>query len=74
MQVGADNYTEQDQRNRIWFFPNKFWAATKGMPAEEVTRLMEEVEKYAEEKNLEALRKYPFVYVGDPYKDESNAA
>jgi hypothetical protein len=75
MPVESDSLTaEQDNRNRIWFFPNKFWAATKGMPADEVTRLMEEVEKLAEAKDVEALKKYPFVYVGDPYKGESTAA
>jgi hypothetical protein len=65
---------EAHHRERIWFFPNKFWAATKNMPEEEKNRLMEEVERYAEAKDLEALKKYPFVYVGDPYKDDRNAA
>jgi hypothetical protein len=74
MQVEADTTAEINHRERIWFFPNKFWQATKGMPAEEVDKLMEEVERYAETKNVEALRKYPFVYVGDPYKDGHNAA
>jgi hypothetical protein len=70
----ADSFAEQDSRNRIWFFPNKFWAATKGMPADEVSRLMDEVEKLAEAKDVEALKKFPFVFVGDPYKDETSAA
>ena len=74
MQVEADNTVEMNQRERIWFFPNKFWAATKGMDPEAVSRLMEEVEKYAEAKDMEALKKYPFVFVGDPYKDEDHAA
>lgn len=74
MQVESDNAVEINQRERIWFFPNKFWAATKGMPADEVSRLMEEVERCAEAKDVEALKKYPFVYVGDPYKDNHNAA
>lgn len=74
MQTESDSLVNQDQRNRIWFFPSKFWAATKGMPAEEVNRLMAEVESYAEAKNVEALKKYPFVFVGDPYKDEPSAA
>jgi len=69
MQVESDSFVEQNHRERIWFFPNKFWSATKGMPAEEVSRLMEEVEKLAEAKDVDALRKYPFVFVGDPYKD-----
>lgn len=74
MQVEADNTAEINHRERIWFFPNKFWAATKGMPAEEVSKLMEEVERYAEAKDVDALKKYPFVFVGDPYKDQHNAA
>ena len=44
------------------------------MPAEEVSQLMEEVEKLAEAKNTEALRKYPFVFVGDPYKNNDASA
>jgi hypothetical protein len=74
MQVESDHTAEINQRERIWFFPDKFWQATKGMPQDEVSKLMAEVEQYAEEKNMEALRKYPFVFVGDPYKNHNNAA
>jgi len=74
MQGEATYSDEVNHRARIWFFPNKFWAATKGMPKEEVNKLMEEVEKFAEEKNVEALRKYPFVFVGDPYTDQDQVA
>jgi hypothetical protein len=35
---------------------------------------MEEVEKLAEAKDVEALKKYPFVFVGDPYKDDHPSA
>jgi hypothetical protein len=65
--------TEVVHRERIWFFPHKFWQATKGMPKEEVNQLMAKVEEEAEAKNFDALRKYPFVFVGDPYKN-GNAA
>lgn len=74
MQVETERSEEVNQRERIWFFPNKFWAATKGMSPEEASHLMEEVEKYAEARNLEALKQYSFVYVGDPYKNKDNAA
>lgn len=74
MPVEADYSQDVNQRERIWFFPNKFWAATKDMPKEEASRLMEEVEKFAEAKDVEALRKYPFVFVGDPYKGHGSAA
>lgn len=68
-----DPYTEVSHRERIWFFPNKFWAATKGMPEEEVSRLMEEVETLAAAKDTKALSKYPFIFVGDPYRGDSAA-
>ncbi|HZD33370.1 MAG TPA: hypothetical protein VE779_17125 [Candidatus Angelobacter sp.] len=74
MQVESDYSAEASHRERIWFFPNKFWAATKGMSPEDAGRLMEEVEKYAEAKDVEALKRYPFVYVGDPYKHRDHAA
>ena len=74
MQVESDHTAEVSQRERIWFFPDKFWQATKGMPKDEVSRLMAEVEQYAEAKNVEALSKYPFVFVGDPYKHQNTAA
>ena len=73
MQVETD-HSEANRRERIWFFPNKFWAATKDMPEEEKDRLMEEVERYAAAKDIEALKKYPFVFVGDPYKDDRSVA
>jgi len=68
MQSESGSSLEANPRERIWFFPHKFWQATKGMPKDEVAKLMSEVEGYAEAKNFEALRKYPFVFVGDPYK------
>jgi tripartite-type tricarboxylate transporter receptor subunit TctC len=64
--------SESGHRNRIWFFPNKFWAATKGMPEEQVSSLMAEVESLAAAGDVQALRKYSFVFVGDPY-DKSAA-
>jgi hypothetical protein len=68
MAINPDGSSEVNHRDRIWFFPDKFWRATKHMPAEQVANLMAEVESYAEAHNVEALRKYPFVVVGDPYK------
>ncbi len=73
MTAEVDRYSQTSQRDRIWFFPNKFWQATKGMPSDEVNKLMEEVEGYAAAKDVEALKKYPFVFVGDPYKDDHAA-
>ena len=70
---GGSNNASVDRRERIWFFPHKFWQATKGMPKDEVTQLMSKVEEEAEAKNFDALKKYPFVFVGDPYRN-GNAA
>ncbi len=74
MQLGSDISAEINHRERIWFFPDKFWQATKGMPEDEVSRLMEEVERLAEAKDAQALSKFPFVFVGDPYNKQHNAA
>jgi len=70
----ADSTAEVNHRERIWFFPNKFWQATKGMPPEQASALMEEVERYANAGDAQALSKYPFVFVGDPYKKKKSAA
>jgi len=74
MESKLDVSAEANHRERIWFFPNKFWQATRNMPPDEVSQLMEEVERYAEARDMQALRKYPFVYVGDPYKNDKSAA
>jgi len=71
MESVADQPAEVNRRERIWFFPDKFWQTTKDMPPEQVSNLMEEVERYAAAKDLQALKKYPFVFVGDPYKKKS---
>ncbi len=70
----VDGSAEINHRERIWFFPDKFWAATKGMPEEQVSNLMAEVEGYAAAGDLQELRKYSFVFVGDPYKNDKSAA
>jgi hypothetical protein len=64
----SDGSAQSDRRNRIWFFPDKFWQATKNMPENEASSLMAEVERYAAAGDVQALSKYPFVFVGDPYK------
>jgi len=75
MAVMSEPATESEHRNRIWFFPHKFWQHTKDMPKDEAANLMAEVESYAAVGDLQALSKYPFVFVGDPYKRrEKNSA
>jgi hypothetical protein len=67
MQLISDCKTETQPRARIWFFPHKFWAATKNMPKEQAANLMAEVEGYAAAGDFQALSRYSFVEVGDPY-------
>jgi hypothetical protein len=71
MESVADQPAEVNHRERIWFFPDKFWQATKNMSPEQVSSLMEEVERHAAAKDVQALKKYSFVFVGDPYKKKS---
>jgi hypothetical protein len=40
------------------------------MPKDEAANLMAEVEGYATAGDVKALSKYPFVFVGDPYKKD----
>jgi hypothetical protein len=68
MESVADQPAEVNHRERIWFFPDKFWQATKDMPPDQASSLMQEVEAYAAAGDVQALKKYPFVFVGDPYK------
>lgn len=68
MALMSETTGDSDHRNRIWFFPDKFWQATKNMPKDEAENLMAEVESYAAAGDVQSLSKYPFVFVGDPYK------
>jgi hypothetical protein len=43
------------------------------MSKEEMADLMARVEQEAANKNFDALKKYSFVFVGDPYKGNSAA-
>ena len=70
----SDPASETSQRERIWFFPDKFWRATENMPPDQAAALMAEVEAYAAAGDVQALRKYPFVVVGNPYKNKQSAA
>jgi len=49
---------------RIWFHPPMFWAATKGMSQEQADRFLDEVLVLAEVRDLETLRRFPFVSIG----------
>jgi len=57
--------TAAELADRIWFNPQKFWAATKGVPQEEVDRLVDRLMRLAESRDLDALRRYDFISIGD---------
>jgi len=58
---------EQQQRERIWISPQKFWAVTKNMSSEETEKLMDTVTRLAQEDRIDLLKKFEFISVGDPY-------
>ncbi len=58
---------EVTKADLIWFFPHKFWAATRSMPKEHADRLLDEVIQLAEVRDLEALQKYDFVSLESRY-------
>ena len=59
--------TTANPADPIWFHPPQFWAATKEMSQEQADRLLDEVMILAETRDVDALRKFPFVSVG-PHK------
>jgi hypothetical protein len=59
---------EDETIDLIWFLPHKFWAATRDMPKQHADRLLEEVIELAEARDLDALRKYDFVSLENPYR------
>jgi len=52
---------------RIWLNPPKFWMATKGMSQEEVDRWMDHIWDLAERSDLESLKQFDFIMLGNPY-------
>jgi len=57
----------------IWFHPPRFWAVTKEMSQEEADRLLNEVIALAEIRDLDALRRFPFVSV-EPYEPRARVS
>jgi hypothetical protein len=56
-----------NQADRVWFLPQKFWSATKQMPAEEIDRLMERLMVFSAARDFESLQKFDFIVVGNPH-------
>ena len=51
-----------------WFFPHKFWAATRNMPKVEADKLLDKVIALSVVRDLVALRKFVFVCLENPYR------
>jgi hypothetical protein len=66
-QTGANSVNDQQQRERIWISPQKFWAVTKNMSSDETEKLMDTVTRLAQEDRIDLLKKFDFISVGDPY-------
>jgi len=54
--------------DRIWFYPSRFWAATKTMSAEAADELLNHVIQLAESEDLDELSRFDFVHFGNPWR------
>ena len=63
----------EQRKQRIWFHPPKFWAATNHMGKEEADELLNRVLLMAEHSELDRLRQYSFISVGLPKSSETNS-
>jgi hypothetical protein len=52
--------------DRVWFIPQKFWSATKGMSPQETEKLVEDGASLSAVRDFEALKKFDFIVVGKP--------
>jgi hypothetical protein len=64
----------QPRKQRIWFHPPKFWAATNHMGKEEADELLNRVLSMAEHAEFERLRQYTFISVGWPNPSTSQSS
>jgi hypothetical protein len=59
---------------KLWVLPTKYWTATSNMTPEQIDRMVEEILEFADHGNIEALRKYEFLSLEDPYLQQKRAA
>jgi hypothetical protein len=74
MESVADHPAQVNPHERIWVFPDKFWRATEGWSSDQVSDLMREVEAHAAAGNVQELKKYPFVFIGNPYEKNKSVS
>ena len=56
-----------NQADRVWLLPQKFWSATKEMPAEEIENLMDRLMVFSAARDFKSLQKFDFIVVGNPH-------
>jgi len=56
-----------NKADRVWLLPQKFWSATKEMPAEEIENLMERLMVFSAARDFESLQQFDFIVVGNPH-------
>jgi hypothetical protein len=56
---------------RIWFSLPKFWAATKGVPADEVDRFLNQLLQLAARRDLDVLQQFEFISIGDEWRKKT---
>jgi hypothetical protein len=56
----------ENQTDRVWLMPQKFWSATKEMSVDETERLVEHLMLLSAAQDFESLRKFDFIFVGQP--------
>jgi hypothetical protein len=49
----------------VWLVPQKFWAATKEMPGEDVEKLVERLMSLSAARDFDSLQKFDFIVIGD---------
>jgi hypothetical protein len=60
-------YMLQQPIRKVWVFPPKYWAATERMTESERENMMQEILDLAERGDTEALKKFDFLSLEDPY-------
>jgi hypothetical protein len=64
--------TAEEYPDRIWFSPPRFWAATRNMTKEEAKTFGEQIYSLAERRDIDRLRLYDFIQIGNPYRKADN--
>jgi len=62
----------EQQKQRIWFHPPRFWAATNHMRKEDADELLNRVLSMAEHAEFDRLLQHTFISVGRPKTSPSH--